>query len=206
MNKTKIIKIGDLKYNLSIITGIVADAKRQMETKITTQHGHNTNYINNGTTISTINVPWSRIKSENVVHDQIFMVDDDNSEHSFHLYNWSLDCRPGNRLSVAQIQDKKGNKVELMIKNETTKKTYTSGIGMLSRKLIWDQIALAVGGLNFVGCILLGGQSLFIDIISGILLGFVTFGITTLILSIPAKIQVGIEKKRVKNELVKLLM
>lgn len=90
----KNITAGGQQYNLYWVCGKVEETGKNLETRVSGGGGGGATFGGYGGT-----APVS-IQSTTVVHDQIFLTDNDGKEHSFQLQSMDVACRSGNQLSV----------------------------------------------------------------------------------------------------------
>ncbi len=88
------LKIGGRIYALHYTTGVVQETGKNMETRVTGSGGGGATFGGYGGT-----APVS-IRSQTIVHDQLFVIDKDNGEHAFQLQDFNLACRTGQKVSV----------------------------------------------------------------------------------------------------------
>lgn len=90
----KLLSAGGKEYELHSITGKVLETGKNLETKVHGGGGGGATYGGYGGT-----APVS-IRSTTIVHDQIFLTDEQGNEHSFQLQGFNVACREANLLSV----------------------------------------------------------------------------------------------------------
>ncbi len=86
-------------FTTSFFTGTVAQASKNMETKVHGGGGGGFTYKGTG---ASSNV---KITSTTVVHDELFLIAEDGSERAFQLQDINIACREGNRVTVVTAQN-----------------------------------------------------------------------------------------------------
>lgn len=114
-------------HELRWVYGKVEEAGKNMETKVTGSGGGGATFGGYGG-----NAPV-RIQSHTVVHDQIFLTDENGREHSFQLKEMNVACRSGNELSVIEaVKIGKTTGHYVVVYNHTTNQVF-SHKGQLNR-------------------------------------------------------------------------
>src|SRR5665213_651954 len=90
----KQVTINARNYDFTNITGRVEEASKNLETIVRGGGGGGATYGGTGYV-----APVS-ITSTTVVHDQIFLIDNQGNEHSFQLQGMNIACRQGNELTI----------------------------------------------------------------------------------------------------------
>lgn len=112
------IMMNGKSFEVHAVTGTVASATKQLETRVSGGGGGGATYQGTG-----YNAPV-RISSTTVTHDQIFLVDGDGAEHALQLQNWNLACREGNTLTAVWLIKKgKSKGPYVAIRNSTINDT-----------------------------------------------------------------------------------
>jgi hypothetical protein len=131
------IQINRKNINLHSTRGIVVSSNKNMETRVSGGGGGNNTNV--------------RITSTTIVHDQLFLKDSDNKEHSFQLQGFNLAAREGNELTVVWgIRNGKKNGPYLYIYNHTTSSEF------VNRRNIESLIGSSVPGYIFLIALVLG--------------------------------------------------
>jgi len=157
--------INGRNYGVENLSGIVADASKNMETRVTGGGG----YISGG---SGFNAP---IRSLNVVHSEIFLVDQQGRERSLQIEGINIACRPGHELAVTKLVHN-NNKIEYIAAANYTTQSIFFNVLAINRlfephKTRLALISLIIGFFPF----LLSGANIYITLIFGSLLGFTIF-------------------------------
>lgn len=149
----KTITTAGKTYNLYWTYGTVEESGKNMETQVSGGGGGGATYGGYGG-----NTPV-HISSKTVIHDQIFLVDEEGFEHSFQLQDMNIACRKGNKLSVIwAIQQGKKKGPYIMAYNHTTGKVFNDEkeqIKMFRRN--GPLILLAIVLAGFMGSQVAGG-------------------------------------------------
>lgn len=115
------------EYEIYSVTGRVLDAKKHYETRVS--GGGGGGYSNQGTGYT---APV-KISSTTVIHDTIFLEDQDGKEHALELTNYNIVSREGNEMTaVWAIKKNKKNGPYVAIFNHTLSKVEFNG-----NKLFW---------------------------------------------------------------------
>ena len=152
VEKLKDININVKLYNLYSCTGKVASFNKFNTTEVTGSGGGGGGRIDTDYFLGTsgkIKINPIKIESETTIYDQLILVDEDSQEYDFQLKNLNLNCREGNKISVAQAIKQGGQNVNnIMIHNHNTKTTIFD-IKTLSYWLrpiwLWAFVALPIG-------------------------------------------------------------
>ena len=113
-------------YNIYHTFGKVANTNKNMETRVHGSGGANNTNV--------------RISSTTIVHDHLFVIDNDGQEHSFQLQGFDLACREGNEIAVAWgIKNGSNKGPYFMVHNFTTKQTVYKNpiLHMMLRYPLW---------------------------------------------------------------------
>ena len=147
----KDIKIGEKTYTLYSTTGTVLDSKKWNETQVSGSGGGGGGRVSTdflGNTSGNIRIKPVKISSQTVVHDQLFLIDEQGQEHDFQLQNFNLACRKDNKLTVVFASEKGKNKgYDIIVYNHSTRKSFFNipVLSLLHRpSILWDSIYLAV--------------------------------------------------------------
>jgi hypothetical protein len=164
----KEIDISGRHYDLYSVKGKVNEAGKNMETKVSGGGGGGYSYKGTGGT-----APIS-IKSTTVVHDQIFLTDNEGTEHSFQLQDFNVACRESNELSVIwAIKSGKKTGPYIVVLNHSTRKSFYHDKEL--KKIFRFNIWFFLGGGLVLGFIL--GHSMPWGI-SGLLFGWLMWAVT----------------------------
>jgi len=113
------------EYHWHTFTGRVLGSDKNMKSVVSGSEGGGGGYIRNGTGhISNSSV---NISSRTVVHDNIFLADEEGNEKAFQLSDFNIACRDGHTLTVAwAIKQGKDRGPYLMVynSNHNTKTPY----------------------------------------------------------------------------------
>ena len=121
----ELIKVNSQTYELHWVTGKIEEAGKNLETKVSGGGGGGFTYRGTGGT-----APVS-IKSKTVVHDQIFITEDNGHEHSFQLQDFNIACRNGNRASVLwAIKPGRKSGPYIAVLNHSTGQAYYDNKGL----------------------------------------------------------------------------
>lgn len=139
------IKTIGKKFSVYALTGQVTDTTKNYETKIS--GGGGGGMVRNGYGFTS---PVS-VKSSTHIHDQIFLLDEEDKEHAIHLTNFNIDCRKGHRLTAiwAIKQNKKKGPYIAIVNNTLGTITFNK------KKLFWMMtpnwiLSVAAFGLIFL--------------------------------------------------------
>jgi hypothetical protein len=128
---------GGIHFQPYNFTGLVAEAGKNMETKVSGSGGGGGMYNGTGGTAPVT------ITSHTIIHDQIFLIDEKGSESSFQLQGFNVACRKDNKLSVIWVI-KQGGKTGpyVSVVNHTTGNVFfndsaINGIFKLRRLLLF---------------------------------------------------------------------
>lgn len=118
----KTIYIRGKKYNLNYIKGTVLETDKKIETIVSGSGGGGYNYQGTG------HQARVNISSRSVVHDQLFLKDENNQEHVFQLADFNVACRKDNILTVVQIFKEGRNKGDniAVINHDTNQMHYNN--------------------------------------------------------------------------------
>jgi len=136
-------------YNLQWTYGTVVETGKNMETKISGGGGGGATFGGYGASTAT------RIRSETIIHDQIFLVDENQQEHSFQLKHMNVACRNGNALSVFQaIKEGRNRGSYIIVYNHTTGQVFSHKgmLQMVFRRNGWLVLALMIAAV-FLGSV-----------------------------------------------------
>lgn len=112
------ININEKTYEVHSVTGKVAAANKQLETKV--HGGGGGGYTNQG---SGYTAPVT-ISSTTITHDDIYLVDTNGKEHAIRLQNWDVACREGHELdAVWLIKKGKNEGPYVALRNKTLNQT-----------------------------------------------------------------------------------
>jgi hypothetical protein len=112
------ITINGKPFELHAVTGRVAAANKQLETRVHGGGGGGYTYQGTGHTAPV------HITSTTVTHDQIYVVDGSGQEHALRLQNWNIACREGHELiAVWLIKKGKSSGPYVAIRNSTINET-----------------------------------------------------------------------------------
>jgi hypothetical protein len=150
------ITINGKPFELHAVTGRVAGATKQLETRVS--GGGGGGYTHNGTGFNNA----VHISSTTITHDQIFVVDPSGQEHALRLQNWNIACREGHELTaVWLIRKGKNSGPYVAIRNATVDETkYDDGELAKIHRPMWPLLGLAAPlVLHFSGLSLLVAAS-----------------------------------------------
>src|ERR1700749_2767716 len=88
------LQVGGRTYELHHTTGTVQEAGKNMETRVSGSGGGGASFGGYGGTEP------GNIRSQPIVHDQLFLIDSNGNEHAFQLQDFNLACRAGQEVSV----------------------------------------------------------------------------------------------------------
>lgn len=114
------LHVGGRTYELHHTTGKVQETGKNMETRVSGGGGGGATFGGYGGT-----APVS-IRSQTIVHDQLFLTDAENGEHAFQLQDFNLACRTGHEVSViwAIKKGKKTGKYIVVVNHSTQMNFY----------------------------------------------------------------------------------
>jgi len=153
----KPLHVGGRTYDLHYVTGKVQETGKNMETRVTSSGGGGATFGGYGGTAPV------NIRSQTIVHDQLFVTDANNGEHAFQLQDFNLACRTGHDVSVvwAIKKGKQTGKYITVVNHSTRTNFYNEkALKNVFRFNIW----LFLGGGFALGFILgqgIGGGILF---------------------------------------------
>jgi len=111
----ELLKAGGRTYALHYTTGTVQETGKNMETRVSGGGGGGTTFGGYGATAPV------NIRSQTIVHDQLFITDAANKEHAFQLQDFNLACRTGHKVSVVwAIKKGKGSGKYIVVVNHST--------------------------------------------------------------------------------------
>ena len=133
------ILINGKPFELHAVTGRVAAANKQLETRVS--GGGGGGYAHQGTGFTNA----VHISSTTVTHDQVYVVDGGGREHALRLQNWNLACREGHELTAVWLIKKgKTSGPYVAIRNATIDETkYDDKELAKASRPIWPLAALA---------------------------------------------------------------
>jgi hypothetical protein len=104
---TKSIRINGRQIQLHFITGTVVGTSKSHETQTAVSGGGGSASVSNSRAFGQrqqvrVNLEPVQVTSSTVVHDQIFLRDEQEQEHVFNLQNLNVDCREGHSLTVVR--------------------------------------------------------------------------------------------------------
>lgn len=137
------LQIGSGTINVFSFTGKVANASKNMETKVSGSGGGGFSYQGTGGNSSV------RITSKTIVHDQLFLVDEEGNERSFQLQDFNVACRESNTVTVMWgILEGKENGPYFRVFNHTTNSD------SFNDKKVWELVSLSCSPIKnkFLGC------------------------------------------------------
>lgn len=115
----KPLQVGGRTYNLHYVTGTVQETGKNMETRVSGGGGGGATFGGYGGTAPV------NIRSQTVVHDQLFVTDAENGEHAFQLQDFDLACRTGQRVSVIwAIKNGKKTGKYIVVVNHATRTNF----------------------------------------------------------------------------------
>ena len=100
------------------MTGKVASANKQLETKVSGGGGGGGGYSYQGTGFS--HTAPVRITSKTVTHDEIYLVDADGQEHALRLQDWDLSVREGHELTAVWLVKKGKSSGDYVVMHNAT--------------------------------------------------------------------------------------
>jgi hypothetical protein len=154
------ITINGKPFELHSVTGRVAAATKQLETRVS--GGGGGGFTNTGAGYTNP----VHITSTTITHDQIFLVDENGNERALRLQNWNIACREGHELTAVWIIRKGKNSGPFVaIRNATVNETKYDDreLARINRPL-WPLVGLAAPQvLNFSGLSLLIAAAALID-------------------------------------------
>src|SRR3954470_20040426 len=104
------IQIGGKTYEVHSLQGRVVDRDKHFET-----------VLSGGSLINHADGHAAPMKSQTVVHDQIFVLDSSGREHVVKLVDWDVDCRAGHVLTLTWLIKKgRDSGPYVVIENEST--------------------------------------------------------------------------------------
>ena len=126
-------------FEVHAVTGRVASASKQLETRVSGGGGGGMTYQGTGFNNAV------HITSTTVTHDQIFLVDDGGREHALRLQNWDVACREGNELTaVWLIRKGKSAGPYVAVRNRTIDETkYDDRVLARIHRPVWPFAGLA---------------------------------------------------------------
>lgn len=145
----KPITVGGREYILHYVTGTVEETGKNMETRVSGGGGGGATYGGYGGTAPVT------IRSQTVVHDQLFVTDASGAEHSFQLQDFNLACRTGHKVSVIwAIKKGKPTGKYICVVNHTTNNNFYNekALKNVFRYNLW----YFIGGGAVVGWVLFG--------------------------------------------------
>jgi len=120
MKKNTSIQFGKKNFDLISFTGEVLNYKKHFETKVSGSGGGG--FVNRG---SGFTAPVS-VRSETIIHDQIFLKDKDNTESIFNLIGFDIACREGHILKIISAGKENKKKREAGVVNLTTSQIFVN--------------------------------------------------------------------------------
>lgn len=115
----KPIHAGGGEYALHYTTGTVEETGKNMETRVSGGGGGGATYGGYGGTAPVT------IRSQTIVHDQLFVTDANGEEHSFQLQDFNVACRAGHKISVIwAIKKGKQTGKYIAVVNHTTNNNF----------------------------------------------------------------------------------
>ncbi len=115
--------INKKQYKLAFISGRVASISKRSETHVSGSGGGGRGHTIHGTGGSSTS-PIT-ISSTTTVHDDLFLIEKDGKEHSFHLRNFDLACMEGNTVTIAfAIMEDKDSSPPIAAYNNSTRRAF----------------------------------------------------------------------------------
>jgi hypothetical protein len=115
----KPLQVGGRTYNLHYTTGQVQETGKNMETRVSGGGGGGATFGGYGGT-----APVS-IRSQTIVHDQLYITDGEGNEHAFQLQDFNVACRTGHQVSVVwAIKEGKKEGKYIAVVNHSTKTNF----------------------------------------------------------------------------------
>jgi hypothetical protein len=113
------LHVGGRTYALHYTTGTVQETGKNMETRVSGGGGGGATFGGYGGT-----APVS-IRSQTIVHDQLFVMDGTGNEHAFQLQDFNLACRAGQEVSVIwAIKQGKNTGKHIVVVNHATRTNF----------------------------------------------------------------------------------
>jgi len=140
-------------YNIYHTYGKVANSNKNMETKVHGGGGGNNTNV--------------RISSTTIVHDHLFVIDNNGQEHSFQLQGFDLACREGNEIAVAWGIKQGGKKGPyFMVHNFTTNQTFyrTPILHMMLRYPVWMALLATLASFYIMSINGVLGTAIFLSV------------------------------------------
>ena len=106
--------IGRKVYEHHFVTGTVASADKQLETKVSGGGGGGGSYRGTGYTAPVT------VSSKTVTHDAIYLVDANGQEHALRLQDWDLSVREGHELTAVWLIKKGKSKGDYVAMHNAT--------------------------------------------------------------------------------------